>query len=497
MQRKALGLIAIVLVPFVVSAIIVRMRGKNAPGDRTVEVSIVGPPYSADPIDYDAFVHHIAFRSTYSSIVTQYHAGNFVGLLAETWSSDPYFKSWEFKVRQGIRFDNGDLITPEIIIQSWTRLAFLMKQKKSQSAFFDELEGIEYLTSPTSTISGLVADRDRIVIRLKSPTKNLLDTLSFGLYAVVHPNDYDSITGKWKDPHSVTASGPYRIKGWGSESISLERRPNYQLSIGHAESFRNIHLTWNPSHRSHADLVMGNSIDTDVRASHSFYGGANSSIAYARCRSWQVSSSPCFDKITRVALREAYYKEIEKRGFKVTRSFFPLAIKGVKELSSPDVSPSAKSSRSVKFAVTKIPNPLFAAFNETAPNAIKRAGLQAERIEIPFNTFMKEYDQNLPLYSADMYMLATGILIEDPMQDVRFMFFSQEGIRLPDIDGSIHAELQKDHPDIQYVNELLWEQAVIWPITHYASGFWATNDIDFSQINLVLPPSDFQWLGWK
>ena len=474
------------------------MRQSFHKNSEVVEVALVGPPYSADPIDYDAFVHHVAFRSVYSSVVTQYRIGSFTGILVDSWRADDTFKNWEFHVRKGMRFENGDLISPDTIVRSWVRLAFLMKQKSSHSAFFDVLDGAETLTSPTSSISGLSCDAEKITIRLKASTKNLLDTLSFGLYAVVHPNDYDVVTGKWRDSHAVTASGPYRIAKWNQESIELNRRSVYPPEVGHGRPIQTIRMVWDVKHRISADMVMGNSIDTDARDNHMFYGGANSSIAYARCRSWRSPTSPCYDKATRVALREAYYAEIEKLGYKVTRSFFPLAIKGIRELSSPTLAGlDGHGPRAVKFAHAQIPNPLFKAFNEAAPNAIEKLDLIPDKIEVPFATFMKEYDQALSNYMADIYMLATGILIEDPMDDVRFMFLSREGIRLPDTDGSIHAELQRPAPDLQRINALLWDQAVVWPIMHYASGFWAKETIDFSLINLVLPPTDFQWLGWK
>jgi hypothetical protein len=138
---------------------------------------------------------------------------------------------------------------------------------------------------------------------------------------------------------------------------------------------------------------------------------------------------------------------------------------------------------------------MFKIFNIAVERAILNLGLSATKVEIPYETFVHEYNQELTSYLAEVYMLATGILIEEPMQDVRFMFFSKEGIRLPDEDGSIRDELEKQIPDLQIINKLLWDQAIIWPVTHYAAGLWAKPGIDFSLINLIIPPTDFQWLG--
>ena len=74
---------------------------------------------------------------------------------------------------------------------------------------------------------------------------------------------------------------------------------------------------------------------------------------------------------------------------------------------------------------------------------------------------------------------------------------TKEGILLPDESGEILKELDKETLDIQKINELLWDQGLIWPVTHYSSGLWTRPDLDFSEINLVLPPTSFQWIGWK
>ena len=77
------------------------------------------------------------------------------------------------------------------------------------------------------------------------------------------------------------------------------------------------------------------------------------------------------------------------------------------------------------------------------------------------------------------------------------MLKSKEGILLQDETGEILKELEKSPLNIQRINELLWEQGLIWPVKHFASGLWARPDLDFSQINLILPPTKFQWIGWK
>jgi hypothetical protein len=91
--------------------------------------------------------------------------------------------------------------------------------------------------------------------------------------------------------------------------------------------------------------------------------------------------------------------------------------------------------------------------------------------------------------------MVTGILIDDPVDDARFMFKSKEGIRIPDETGEIIAELDRPKPDLQKVNQLIWEQALIWPIAQFSSGVWVKEGIDYSKIRIDLPPTQISWIG--
>ena len=459
-------------------------------------VSTVGKPFSTDPYLYDAFVHHIAFRSVYSSLITQYQLGALQGLVAETWQVSSDYKHWTFKIRNSFKFENGDLITPKIVVQSLQRLAYLQKQKKSSSDIFDNLVGIDHLTQITPTIEGMKYTSTEVEFTFKKPIKNLLDLLSFGQYAIVHPNDYDQKTGKWINDHTIISSGAYKITEWNEKAVVLSLRQDVDKSLYHPSAFKTVTISWADSERNTADLIVGHS--TDQYAGHDFHGGAISGIGYARCRSWKLKNSPCYEKNNRIALRNSLYSEFTLKGIKVTKSFFPLAMQSITELKndSADSSPNLKG-KAVKYCVSKYPNKIFHDFNNNIESAILKTGAIPKRIEIDNTLFIKEYNQDLQNYSADIYILNTNILIEEPLNDVRFMFFSKEGVRLPDPDLSASAELNKSNPNIQSINEKLYNDAIIWPITHFAFGFWSKGFIDFSKYNSLLPPADFQWIGAK
>jgi|GEM_PF-4530516 len=119
------------------------------------------------------------------------------------------------------------------------------------------------------------------------------------------------------------------------------------------------------------------------------------------------------------------------------------------------------------------------------------------KVEIPRRQLGVEFGSNLPKYSVDLVGIVTGVLIDDPEADVHFMFESKEGVRLPDTTGEISQELKRKPLSYRKINDLLWDQAVIWPLAHFARGFWARGNLDFSLINTSLPPTAFEWIGLK
>jgi hypothetical protein len=81
------------------------------------------------------------------------------------------------------------------------------------------------------------------------------------------------------------------------------------------------------------------------------------------------------------------------------------------------------------------------------------------------------------------------------------MFLSKYGIQLPDQDGNIKSILKRSDSkiNIQEINELIWDQAIVWPVNHLSLGFWVkdASKYDFGMLNTAIPPIDFQWLGLK
>ncbi len=459
-------------------------------------------PYSADPMEYDYQGHHVVFRSTFSSLITQYKLGEYQGILAESWTNSDDYKTWEFKIRKNIFFENGDPITIRDIVLSFSRIAYLMKIEKSNSGLLELLNGFEKISSPQSLIEGIsLKGKNILKLSFSQGIPKLLERISFGIYSIAHPNDYDANSGKWKDPKHFVASGAYKVTSWEKDSIKLTLRDNFLPNIGHRNKFKKIKIHTDKSQIKNSDLIPGKSYLNLTDLNKKFHGPVNSTISFIRCPSWNDNNSICNNLNNRITLRNHFYQALLNNGFNVTKSFFPLAMKNVNEITDQQLDNTiiqkGKKLRFIFYPKRAKGLEYFELIQKSMKETCKITNIKYEEVDsINFKEILNMIGTKNE-YPFDLTIYNTGILVEDPETDIRFMFKSKQGIRLPDIDGSISIELDKKILNVQKINELLWKQAVIWPITHHSYGIWISPNVDIKILNTVLPPIDFFWVGHK
>ncbi len=198
--------------------------------ESTLKVWSLRTPSSTDPLKYDALAHHICFRSAYASLVSEYKLGAIGGAIADSWSSSPKMDLWKFHIRANLVFANGDAITPKIIATNLNRAAYVMKNSGSNSGLLEFLVGFEKVDSVDKLAKGISYDDTYVYLQFSKPIPDLLTKISFGLYAIAHPSQFDSKNGQWKDDRKLISSGPYEIASWTGKSLILRLRANYPTS---------------------------------------------------------------------------------------------------------------------------------------------------------------------------------------------------------------------------------------------------------------------------
>ena len=332
---KILKIVFIVILLSIVAA-----NGYNytMSGKKILKIWSPRVPFSVDPLEYDALAHHICFRSIYSSLASEYKLGEFQGAVAERWETNGDKSEWTFFIRPNISFSNGDPISAEQVALSLNRAALLMHRKGSESGLFEFLVGRDQLTEANKLASGISIDGNTVKLTFDRPMPELLTKIGFGLYAIVHSNDYEPDSGNWKNSREIIASGPYQIEAWTKESLTLRLRKNFPQSLLLKRHIEKAVFTFSADNILDSDLVVDFDDSLAPDKNFQFFGPIKSAIRYVVCESWEVASSACHRKEDRIKLRNQFYKELSAQNFKHTKSFFPLAIHGIHEFDLPKIS---------------------------------------------------------------------------------------------------------------------------------------------------------------
>ena len=97
--------------------------------------------------------------------------GEIVPCLAEKWENSDDGKTWTFKIREGVKFSNGDDMTPEMVKASIERTA----EKSDRVPEFFDLDSIE-------------VDGQNLIFHLNRANANMAGCLADPLFLIVDTN---------------------------------------------------------------------------------------------------------------------------------------------------------------------------------------------------------------------------------------------------------------------------------------------------------------------
>ena len=136
--------------------------------------------------------------------------GRTTPLLAESWTVSPDFKTYSFKLRQGVKFHNGEPFTSATVKFSFERAVAKESVNKDKAVFTN----IERIDTP---------DAHTVVLNLKNGSIDLLFQMGQATAIMVEPK---SVAGNNTQP---TGTGPYKLEAWSRGSaVTLARWDAYR-----------------------------------------------------------------------------------------------------------------------------------------------------------------------------------------------------------------------------------------------------------------------------
>ncbi|MGZ3655163.1 MAG: ABC transporter substrate-binding protein [Bdellovibrionota bacterium] len=465
----------------------------------TLRIWVNQDPFSTDPYDFDLGVHYLLDGPIYLKLASSYKDSMLSPSAAESWRSFDSERTWEFVIRSGLTFSNGEMISSEDVANSFKRIFLLAKKNHSSLPLMHEVLGIDQLENMNSHVSGISTNGNRLVLKFTKPEPALVEKLSFGLYSIVNHVDFDSKTGKWISKIPVS-SGPYKLDRIDFEKkyflFSLREDTPEILRLKNA--FKEVRVSWDKELRASAQITEGNSGEDPPSPSFTFKGETESDVIYLQCVSWMQPRSPLHLKRNRILARETFYGELEKSGLHPIRSLYPLNLPGVSEF--PRVNPEVAGIPFAGRKITIIPSrngQVVAYRNIRSALETTFTGLGAvvnTKPPLPSVEYRAIVTGKNSNSGVDILARSTSIGNEDPRETTQLMF-SAEGINLPDSTGSIHEKVRSGVYTLDKINHMLFEDAIVWPVLHYSEGFWVNGEVDVSRYNQQWPLSEIQWIA--
>ncbi|WP_105421566.1 ABC transporter substrate-binding protein [Neorhizobium sp. T25_27] len=187
--------------------------------DKTMRVRINADIRSTDPgvnrdANSDAIVLHMV-----EGLVGYKDDASIAPLLAKSVDISPDGKAYTFKLRDGLKFSNGEPLTSADVLSSWQRYV----DPKTAWRCLKDVTG----SGVANVTNVAVPDAATVVFTLEKPTALFLATIArtdCGGTGIYHKSSLDA-QGKWVKP---VGTGPFMLQEWRSgQYVQLAANPNY------------------------------------------------------------------------------------------------------------------------------------------------------------------------------------------------------------------------------------------------------------------------------
>jgi peptide/nickel transport system substrate-binding protein len=178
----------------------------------TVVLGMILEPTSLDPtIAPAAAIGEIVHYNILEGLTKINVNGSVSALLAESWTMDPDGKLFNFKLRKGVKFQDGKPFDANAVKFSFERAKDEKSTNKAKKAVFDNISRID------------TPDAHTVILVLNNPDGNFLFRLGENSAVILHP---DSAAAAATKP---IGTGPYMLDTWAKgSSITLSKWDGYR-----------------------------------------------------------------------------------------------------------------------------------------------------------------------------------------------------------------------------------------------------------------------------
>lgn len=198
----------------------------------TVVRNNVAEPQSLDPHQITGVPEINIVRDLLEGLVETDAKGAIVPAAAESWET-PDNKVWTFKLREGLKWSNGEPLTAADFVYSWQRLT----DPKTASQYASYLQAARVANidevlkgeKAPDTLGVKALDESTLQVTLTEAVPYFPQMLYHAATKPVHRATVEKHGAKWTQPENFVGNGAYVMKKWVvNERIELEKNPQYR-----------------------------------------------------------------------------------------------------------------------------------------------------------------------------------------------------------------------------------------------------------------------------
>ena len=208
-NRRAWGLTVGALVAVAVCTVS-GPAAAQAKKDSLILAMTLEPPGLDPTAGAASAIAEVTLYNIYETLTKVNADSKITGLLAESWTASADLKTWTFKLRQGVKFHNGEPFNAASVKFTMERAAAKDSTNKDKPVFAN----IERIDTP---------DANTVVLNLKNGNPDLLFQLGQATAIMVEPK---SVATNNTQP---MGTGPYKLESWNrGSSVTLSRWDGYR-----------------------------------------------------------------------------------------------------------------------------------------------------------------------------------------------------------------------------------------------------------------------------
>ena len=201
-------------------------------------------PESLDPHQARSVPAANVLRDLYSGLVQISPSGAIKPADAESWEMGDDERVYTFKLRDDLRWSNGEPLTAQDYVYSLRRSVdpATGSPYAQLHAAIVNAKAIIAGDKPAQTLGVRAVDEHTLEITLTAPTPYFLGTLAHSISYPVYRPAVEEYGAAFSQPGNAVTNGAYRMESWRVNSmIALERNPEYwddaNTSIGRVEFY--------------------------------------------------------------------------------------------------------------------------------------------------------------------------------------------------------------------------------------------------------------------